>query len=151
MASINNSSLTETDESYSTADTASGISTGRPSGKFNFPEDDGSTTQVRYKRTNAGGYSYFTKNGLGSSSHAPVSIDRLYRGNKIEYSIYRSIMGDKAKPPPEEATFTYTSMKKDGTVEERKVRLTADESDGRVTYGISESAGSEVPTPTSVA
>ncbi|WWC94052.1 hypothetical protein V866_000890 [Kwoniella sp. B9012] len=144
MASINNSSLTGTDKPYSTADTASADPTGRPSGTFNFPEDDGSTTQVKYKRTDDGKYSYFTKNGLKSSSRAPASIDELYRGNKLEYSIYRSVMGDKAKPPPEEATFTYTSMKEDGTVEERNVRLTAHKSeDGRVTYGISESAGNE--------
>ncbi|WWD02847.1 hypothetical protein V865_000889 [Kwoniella europaea PYCC6329] len=137
MASINNSSLTETDKPCPTADTASGISTGRPSGRFDISEDDGSTTQVKYKRTDDGKYSYFIKNGLNSSSRAPVSIDELYRGNKIEYSIYQSVMGDKAKPPPEEATFTYTSMKEDGTVEERNVRLTAHKSeDGSITFSI---------------
>ncbi|OCF74779.1 hypothetical protein I204_05161 [Kwoniella mangroviensis CBS 8886] len=122
----------------------SGISTGKPSGKFTISGADGSTTTVNYQHAGNDRYSYTVKSGNSGRSSAPVSLDRLYGGNKLEYSIYRSIMGDKAKPPPEDEMFSYTATSGDGTPEERNVRLTADRSeDGIVTYGISESARSE--------
>ncbi|KAK6910234.1 hypothetical protein I203_104266 [Kwoniella mangroviensis CBS 8507] len=122
----------------------SGISTGKSSGKFTISGADGSTTTVNYQHAGNDRYSYTVKSGNSGRSSAPVSLDRLYGGNKLEYSIYRSIMGDKAKPPPEDEMFSYTATSGDGTPEERNVRLTADRSeDGIVTYGISESARSE--------